>query len=217
MANLTLSQIWEDVFQIETTTPVLGGPNGPMNYQAKNLGNRTEWLKGKLDSLGITDAAKFSGNMESLKTNGLYLILNAATNKPAGATGNGVCLVIARASVANGNNHYTHIYVDALQKIFVRTYIDNSPVDAWNELLSKAIYDAQHNAEVGQLSAFFGLTNVAGWLACVGGDYSRTQYADLFAVIGTTFGSGNGTTTFGIPDYESAGLPGAQFVWYIKY
>lgn len=39
-----------------------------------------------------------------------------------------------------------------------------------------------------------------GWLLCDGSAISRTDYADLFSVIGTNFGSGNGSTTFNLPD-----------------
>jgi microcystin-dependent protein len=39
-----------------------------------------------------------------------------------------------------------------------------------------------------------------GWLLCYGQDVSRTTYADLFTAIGTTFGSGDGSTTFTLPD-----------------
>ena len=39
-----------------------------------------------------------------------------------------------------------------------------------------------------------------GWLKCAGAAVSRTTYADLFAVIGTAFGAGDGTTTFNLPD-----------------
>lgn len=39
-----------------------------------------------------------------------------------------------------------------------------------------------------------------GWLWCTGGTVSRATYAALFAVIGTTFGSGDGATTFTLPD-----------------
>ena len=44
--------------------------------------------------------------------------------------------------------------------------------------------------------------NVAptGWLKCYGTAVSRIQFADLFAAIGTTYGAGNGSTTFNIPD-----------------
>jgi microcystin-dependent protein len=41
-----------------------------------------------------------------------------------------------------------------------------------------------------------------GYLLCDGTAVSRTTYAALFAVYGTTFGSGNGTTTFNVPDFR---------------
>ena len=39
-----------------------------------------------------------------------------------------------------------------------------------------------------------------GWLECDGSAVSRTTYADLFTAIGTTYGSGDGSTTFNVPD-----------------
>ena len=43
----------------------------------------------------------------------------------------------------------------------------------------------------------------AGWLPCDGSAISRTTYAALFAVIGTTYGPGDGSTTFNVPDKRS--------------
>ena len=40
----------------------------------------------------------------------------------------------------------------------------------------------------------------SGFLECDGAAVSRTTYADLFAVVGTTYGSGDGSTTFNLPD-----------------
>ena len=40
------------------------------------------------------------------------------------------------------------------------------------------------------------------WLPCDGASYSRTLYDDLFDVIGTSFGVGNGSTTFNVPDFR---------------
>ena len=40
----------------------------------------------------------------------------------------------------------------------------------------------------------------AAFLLCNGADVSRTTYARLFAVIGTAYGAGNGSSTFGLPD-----------------
>lgn len=45
-------------------------------------------------------------------------------------------------------------------------------------------------------------TPPAGWLLCNGQAVSRTTYAALFAVIGTTFGTGDGSTTFNLPNYR---------------
>ena len=42
----------------------------------------------------------------------------------------------------------------------------------------------------------------SGFLECDGTAVSRTTYADLFAVIGTTYGSGDGSTTFNVPDLQ---------------
>jgi microcystin-dependent protein len=39
-----------------------------------------------------------------------------------------------------------------------------------------------------------------GWLACNGSNVSRTTYSALFAIIGTTWGAGDGSTTFGLPN-----------------
>ena len=44
----------------------------------------------------------------------------------------------------------------------------------------------------------------AGYLLCDGAAVSRTMYSDLFSVIGTTYGAGDGSTTFNVPDYNAA-------------
>ena len=40
----------------------------------------------------------------------------------------------------------------------------------------------------------------ANWLVCDGSEVSRTTYAELFAVIGTSYGEGDGSTTFNLPN-----------------
>jgi len=52
----------------------------------------------------------------------------------------------------------------------------------------------------GRLIWYFGKTRPDGYLLCNGEDYSRTTYARLFAAIGTTYGSGDGSTTFNVPN-----------------
>ena len=52
----------------------------------------------------------------------------------------------------------------------------------------------------GSVIPFAGKTAPTGWRMCQGQAVSRTTYAQLFSVIGTTFGSGDGSTTFNLPD-----------------
>lgn len=52
----------------------------------------------------------------------------------------------------------------------------------------------------GTVLPFAGTDAPTGWLLCYGQAVSRTQYAALFAKIGTTYGAGDGRTTFNIPD-----------------
>ena len=49
----------------------------------------------------------------------------------------------------------------------------------------------------------------SGWLVCDGSAISRATYDDLFAAIGTTFGEGNGSTTFELPDFRGDFLRGS--------
>lgn len=54
----------------------------------------------------------------------------------------------------------------------------------------------------GAVMAFATENPPAGWLHCNGAAVSRTDYADLFAAIGTMYGSGDGSSTFNLPDYR---------------
>jgi microcystin-dependent protein len=57
------------------------------------------------------------------------------------------------------------------------------------------------NSSFAGMVAFFAMnTAPSGWLDADGSAVSRTTYAALFAAIGTTFGSGDGSTTFNLPD-----------------
>ena len=63
---------------------------------------------------------------------------------------------------------------------------------------------------VGTVLDFMGSTIPQGYLLCNGQEVSRTTYARLFAVIGTLYGSGNGSTTFNVPDFRDRVSQGAD-------
>lgn len=58
-------------------------------------------------------------------------------------------------------------------------------------------------APVGSISIFASNNIPAGWLACRGQLVSRIEYADLFSVIGVTYGNGDGSTTFAVPNLQA--------------
>lgn len=66
--------------------------------------------------------------------------------------------------------------------------------------------------ETGDLKYTATDTAPTGWLKCDGSAVSRTIYADLFAVIGTTYGAGDGVTTFNIPNGAALPVPGILWI-----
>ena len=77
-----------------------------------------------------------------------------------------------------------------------------------NELLTQILVAVANrnggsgSAITGEGKLWFTGTAPTGWLLCNGDAVSRSTYADLFAVIGTTFGVGDGSTTFNVPDFR---------------
>lgn len=101
----------------------------------------------------------------------------------------------------------------------------NDPIDAdlWGgelnanfsslDTLLKTISDVANAASagtlVGELKAYSGSTAPAKWILAYGQAIDRTTYASLFAICGTTYGSGDGSTTFNVPDFRGR-VPAGQ-------
>lgn len=73
--------------------------------------------------------------------------------------------------------------------------------DADTTLATKGYVDAR--MESGTIVMYGAASAPSGWLLCDGSAVSRTTYADLFAVIGTTWGNGDGSTTFNVPNFQN--------------
>lgn len=61
---------------------------------------------------------------------------------------------------------------------------------------------------IGTVADFAGPNAPENWMLCYGQLIDRDVYADLFAILGTTYSAGDGTTTFGLPDYRACVLAG---------
>jgi microcystin-dependent protein len=64
------------------------------------------------------------------------------------------------------------------------------------------LQDIVNRSEVGAIKPWTKTTAPAGYLLCNGAAVSRSTYADLFAVVSTTYGSGDGSTTFNVPQLQ---------------
>lgn len=103
----------------------------------------------------------------------------------------------------------------ALRIIF--EYMDSTKINDNNGVNTKSQYQRNRDFEAAIAGGLVSLTGVyvpyggsvlpPGWLWCDGSALSRVDYAELFAVIGTTFGEGDGSTTFNIP-----ALTGGRFI-----
>lgn len=67
-------------------------------------------------------------------------------------------------------------------------------------VLSTSANIATPGLPVGSIQAFAGANAPTGWLLCDGSAVSRGNYPDLYNTIGNTYGSGDGSTTFNLPD-----------------
>lgn len=77
--------------------------------------------------------------------------------------------------------------------------------------IAKKVTVANFNQAVlpaGIVAPYGGTSEPTGWLFCYGQAINRTTYAALFAAIGTTYGAGDGSTTFNLPDLRGRVVAG---------
>jgi microcystin-dependent protein len=145
------------------------------------------------------DAEAAATNAQTYAGNANTSALNAAASEGNASTYAGN----ASASATLAENYSTTAGTAA-------TNAGNSATAAYNSEVAAAASaaSAAQFGVVGAVMAFAGSTSPAGWLLCDGSAVSRTTYADLYAVIGDTYGSGDGSTTFNLPDLADKFIQG---------
>lgn len=73
---------------------------------------------------------------------------------------------------------------------------------------TKDYVDTNGGVNTGGVLSIATITIPTGYLECDGSTISRTSYADLFGIIGTSFGIGDGSTTFALPDLRGEFIRG---------
>ena len=105
------------------------------------------------------------------------------------------------------NSHYVELKAASTVSANVTLTLPTSDGDADQYLktdgsgnMSWASVSTPAGVPTGSVFTMATTTVPSGYLECDGSAVSRTTYADLFAAIGTTWGSGNGSSTFNVPD-----------------
>lgn len=116
-----------------------------------------------------------------------------------------VCLAPARS-----DDRPDRSFADVVARLNDRGIIHWSPDD------SQQVPERAHLAYLGECRTFIVGLEPRGWLRCNGQAVSRNRWRDLFNLVGTTYGAGNGTTTFTLPSITSPTIAsGTTVAWYI--
>ncbi|ELH3204545.1 tail fiber protein [Escherichia coli] len=212
MANLPETPQWEDgIYQIEVSDPVLGGPDGISNRQAKQLASRTSYLKQQVE-IGGSDLAKHIAAADphtQYATKASPTFTGTPTAPTPAANDNSKKLVttefVARAIAALAGT--VPETLDTLKELADALGNDpNFATTVLNKLAEKLAKD-QNGADIPDKAAFLqnlGLgegsalpvgvpvpwpsaTPPTGWLKCNGAAFDKVKYPGLAAV----FPSGN--------------------------
>ena len=130
----------------------------------------------------------------------------------ASAEGSRTFQVTARRRDNSGWINFLQIAEDNAGNAYFK--VSQSPVTESNDnsiATTKWVRDLLLSAvPTGTILPFAGKTVPSGFLSCNKANVSRTTYAKLFSIIGTTYGSGDGSTTFTLPDYRNRFVMGAN-------
>lgn len=120
---------------------------------------------------------------------------------------------IGAGTIVNGN--FNTIDWSSGDK-YIQIYYNGAPLGTRNQLVSVPFaLHANNGVPAGTIMAYGGtIQNIPdGWKLCDGTSISRSQFATLFNIVGTQFGTGDNVTTFNLPDLRGRflrGLSGAS-------
>ena len=196
---------WSTAAASNNATPPDGFPEG-MAYQSVNdaarevmavLARQHKDTSGELVSSGTADALTLTpyGAYSSFADGDrisftLHLDVNASATLQVGTT----------AAVAIHDRTGSAIAASTLSSGDIVDVVYRS--SAWRciGVTNPVTIEMESSLVTGMIIPYGGGTTPDGFLACDGAAVSRTTYSDLFTALGTTFGAGDGSTTFNVPD-----------------
>ncbi len=163
-----------------------------------NLQTEVSALKTKVgvDGSAVTTSHDYklsgvTGSDKAVSKTGSEVLTNKTLTSP----------VVNVGSDATGDMYYRNAGVLTRIPAGTDNYILklNGTTPNWEQ---ETAQDTTLYSPTGMISPYAGATAPTSWLLCDGSAVSRTTYAALFAITSTTYGAGNGTTTFNLPDLK---------------
>lgn len=225
-ANVSIVYLNTDILPVANTTSNLGSSGMYFNtLHASTLSISTNAIVGGSANVGIN-----LGVIGNVTTNGFSVILGNSSvsgNSTVGAnlsvTGN-TSITSSRPStsvstgalvVTGGVGITGNLNVNGLTNFNNNVTVTGNlvtstmPIGTSNTHVATTAFVINNAVPTGSLLMWSTTAAPTGYVFCDGSAVSRTTYAALFAVIGTTFGSGNGSTTFNLPNYNNRTPVGA--------
>ena len=156
--------------------------------------------------IGNFKIENFVGNVNTLQTDGIYAVTQASRSQNLPVAGNGCHIQV----IAGGDGRWCRqiAYIAYSTDMYER-HQTSYQTDSWSAWVKIDGVDKLSKTDlIGEVAFFARTTPPSGWLKANGAAISRTTYAALFAAIGTTFGDGDGRTTFNLPDLRGEFLRG---------
>jgi microcystin-dependent protein len=183
-------------------------------YGNQGIGENVD-ISGNLRVYGTTTLQDVTVNNLTIHGNTTQIDLTDMSSEQFTITNNGTGPAftvnqLGSQPIANFNqNSNSVLYLKEGGNIGVNTTSPNYKLEVNGTFNATTVYQGGNVlVPPGSLMMYIMNTAPAGWLLCDGRDVSRSTYAALFSVIGTTYGSGDNTNTFNLPDTRGRAVIG---------
>jgi microcystin-dependent protein len=151
------------------------------------------YIQKMTDSVSINNPINYMSTVGTVTSGGNLV---AASSNVSVSTSTGALVVVGGAGVGGNLNVGGNVNVSGV----VTT--PTMPTGTANTAVATTAFVQVNGSPTGGLMMWPTVTPPTGWLLCNGQAVSRTTYAGLFTVVGTIFGTGDGSSTFNLPDYR---------------
>lgn len=159
------------------------------------------WQKSKAN---VLENAEVVGVVESTSGNSSTIVMNGVITNNLITAG----LVYYLSDVTDGALQ-TSEATNISKPVMIGIDSGVGIVQIFRSLVTSGITTNPPDVPTGTIIPYGGASAPSGYLLCDGTAYSRATYAELFAIIGVSYGNGNGSSTFNVPDLRGRSVVGA--------